>query len=479
MSNKQKAVSGGKWITLSTGVSIGVQFAQVAMLARLLDPADFGVVAISNLIIGFFVTFANLGFANSIIYKQESDRTVLSTLYWLNMLVGATIFLIIQFSTPAIVQFYKEPKLTQVLHLSSFYFLIVYVGQLYMFLLEKELRFREVATVEIGGTVLGAVVTVVLAFSGFAELSLIVGQLVSQTVKSTLQVWLGRSLFWPALRFQVTQIREHLQFGVFNLANGILGYVQSNADNFFIGSILGVKMLGYYQLAYQLSVFPIIRLNPIILQVAFPILAKMQQDNEGLKRAYLKILDALSFTNLPLLAGLFITAQSVVPLFYGPGWDESARLVQIFVFVGLFSCLGHPLFTLAYTKGKPDLLFYLNAASLVVKIPLVYILGHRYGVNGVAAAFVVTTIFDLTGNFLIVHSLVGDFLGQFLRNFVQPLVFALIMVAVILVYQRLIGAEGLLHTLVQVAIGGTVFIGLTLAFKMSLAEIKALRTVGA
>ncbi len=477
MSNKRKAVDGGKWITLSTVVSIVVQFAQVALLARLLDPADFGVVAVSNLIIGFFVTFANLGFANSIIYKQESDRTVLSTLYWLNMLVGVVIFLIIQLGTPAIVAFYKEPKLTRVLQLSSFYFVIVYVGQLYMFLLEKELRFKSVATVDIGGTVVGAIATATLAYMGFAEMSLIIGQLVSQTVKSTLQVWLGRSLFWPQFRFAFSKIREHLQFGLFNLADGILGYVQSNADNFFIGSILGVKMLGYYQLAYQLAVFPIIRLNPIILQVAYPILAKMQGDNAGLKRAYLKILDALSFTNLPLLAGLFITAESVVPLMYGPGWDESARLVQIFVFVGLFSCLGHPLFTLAFTKGKPNLLFYLNVATLLVKIPLVYIMGNLYGVTGIAASFVLATLFNLVANFWVVQYLVGDFLRDFFRNFIQPLAFSAIMVAIIALYKQFIGNEGLFHTLAQVALGGSIYGGLTLAFKMSLAEIKALRTV--
>ncbi len=376
MSNKQKAMNGGKWITISTVISTVFQFVQVAVLARLLAPADFGVVGVSNLIIGFFGVFANLGFSNSIIYKQETDRTVLSTLYWLNMLVGVFIFVVIQFTAPTIVSFYSEPKLERVLQLSSCYFLIVYFGQLYMFLLEKELRFKSVATIDITGTIIGTISTVGLAYNGFEELSLIVGQLVSQTVKTTLQIILGRPLFKPAFRFAINKVQEHLRFGVFNLGDGVLGFVQSNADNFVIGSILGVKMLGYYTLAYQLAVFPIIRLNPIVLQVAYPILAKMQDDNEGLKRAYLKILDVLTFCNLPLLAGLFITAESVVPLIYGPNWNETTHLIQIFVFVGLFSYLGHPLFTLAFTKGKPNLLFYLNLATLVVKIPLVYFIGN-------------------------------------------------------------------------------------------------------
>lgn len=475
MSNKQKAVSGGKWITFSTAISTVFQFVQVSILARLLAPDDFGVVSVSNLIIGFFVVFANLGFSNSIIYKQESDRTVLSTLYWLNMLVGALIFVVIQFSTPLIVSFYNEPKLEPVLRLSSFYFLIVYLGQLFMFLLEKELRFKSVATIDITGTVLGTITTITLAYNGFAEMALIIGQLVSQSVKSTLQIILGQSLFRPTFRFSIGQVKEHLRFGIFNLGDGILGFVQANADNFFIGSILGVKMLGYYTLAFQLAVFPIVRLNPIILQVAYPILAKMQDNNEGLKRAYLKILDALAFTNLPLLAGLFITAESVVPLIYGPGWDETTRLIHIFVFVGLFSCLSHPLFTLAFTKGKPNLLFYLNLVTLVVKVPLVYVLGHAYGVTGIAVAFLLATFFNMIANFWLVHYLVGDFMSLFLRNFVQPLFFCVIMVAVIALYKTTFGYEGIVHTIAQVALGGSVYIGLTLAFKMSFSELKALR----
>ena len=476
-SNKKKAMNGGKWITLSTVISTVFQFVQIAILARLLAPSDFGVVSISNLIIGFFGVFANLGFSNSIIYKQESDRTVLSTLYWLNMLVGVVIFVVIQFSAPAIVSFYGEPKLERVLQFSSWYFLIVYLGQLYMFLLEKELRFKSVATVDIVGTIIGSVTTITLAYSGFEELSLIIGQLVSQTVKSALQIMLGWPLFKPAFRFAIGKIQEHLRFGIFNLGDGVLGFVQSNADNFFIGSILGVKMLGYYTLAYQLAIFPIIRLNPIILQVAYPILAKMQNDNEGLKRAYLKILDVLAFCNLPLLAGLFITAESVVPLIYGPNWGETTHLIQIFVFVGLFSCLGHPLFTLAFTKGKPNLLFYLNLVTLLVKVPMVYVMGHAYGITGIAISFVLVTLFNLVLNFWLVHYLVGDFLSLFLKSFIQPVFFCVVMVAVIALYKSVIGYEGIVHTIAQIALGGATYVGLTLAFKLSFTELKALREV--
>ncbi|WP_460946077.1 MOP flippase family protein [Spirosoma daeguense] len=475
MSNTQKAMDGGKWITLSTVISTLFQFLQVAVLARVLDPADFGIVSISNLIISFFQLFSNMGFANSIIYKQESNRNVLSTLYFLNILVGVFLYALVHLSSPLIVTFYHEPKLAHVLEISSYYFVIGYFGQLYMYLLEKELRFKSVACIEIGASVIGTITTVTLAYNGFHELSLIIGTLVTQTIKSVLQIIFGWSLFKPALYFKLNAIQEHLRFGIYNMGDGILGFIQFNSDNIFIGGMLGVKMLGYYTIAYQLAIFPITKLNPIILQVAYPILAKMKDNNDGLKKSYLKILDFLSYCNLPLLAGLFITADSVVPLIYGPGWEKTTELIQIFVFISVFACLSHPLFTLAFTKGKPNLLFYLNLGTLVVKIPLVYIFGTYWGVTGIAIAFMLSTFLNMVANFAIAHSLIGDFIGVFLKNFAKPLLFCAIMIGVVALYKLFFGSTGVWNTVAEVCLGGATYAILTLLYKLPLSQIKSYR----
>lgn len=475
MSSKSAAINGGKWITIATVISTVFQFGQLFVLAHLLTPVDFGLMALSNLILTFFQLFTNLGFSNSIIYKQESDRTILSTLYVLNITLGLVIFSIIQVATPAIAAYKHEPRLADVLHLSSCYFLIVFFGQIYLFLMEKELRFRTIAIIEIIGTVLGTVTTLVLAFRGFHELSLVIGQLVMQALKTTLQVILGSSLFRPAFQFAFDKVGEHLRFGFFNLGDGILGFVQSNYDNLFISFVLGDTMLGLYTVAYQLAIFPITKLNPIILQVAYPVLAKMQNDNNELKRSYLKILDILSYCSLPLLAGLFITADSVVPLLYGAKWADTIGLIQIFVFIGMMMCLSHPLFTLAFTKGKPNLLFYLNLVTLIVKIPLVYWLGRQYGVTGAAVAFLLATAFNLLANFAVVHYLIGEFMGTFLRTVARPILFCLIMVVAIMIYKSVFGYEGIINAIAEITLGGAIYAGLTLAFKVSINELKSLR----
>jgi lipopolysaccharide exporter len=210
------------------------------------------------------------------------------------------------------------------------------------------------------------------------------------------------------------------------------------------------------------------------LQVAYPILARMKDNAADLKRSYLRILDLISYCNLPLLAGLFITADGVVPVAYGPNWEPAVGLIRIFVFVALFSCLGHPLFTLAYTKGKPNLMLYLNIGTLIVKIPLVFWFA-QWGVTGIAMAFVTATGLNLIADLWIAQSLVGPFMGAFLRNIARPLLFCGLMMGAIVAYKLLIGTGGWGHTLAQVALGGAVYAGLTLRFKLSWRELLGYR----
>jgi len=475
MNNKQKAIQGGKWMTTSTVISTVFQFIQIAILARLLEPTDFGIVSVSTMLISFFSMFTNLGFNNSIIYKQEKNIGTLSSLYFLNLFLGLVIFIIVLSCAPFIADFYNEPRLKDIIRVASLFFLIVYFGQIYSILMQKELQFKKLALIDIVGSSIGIVTTITFAYSGFKEYSLIYGQLSMQVFKTLSQICLGRSLFMPKLHYKYLEIKEHLKFGVYNLGDGIVGFLQSNSDNFLIGSMLGVKALGYYTLASQLAVFPMTRLNPIVLQVAYPIIAKMKENASEVKKAYLKILDFLSYCNIPLLGGLYITSDSVVPLIYGAGWEPTISLIKILVLVSLFMCLAQPLFTLAFSKGKPNLLFYLNICTLVIKIPLIYFLGKMAQSSGVAWAFVISTFLNLTINFFLVHSMIGSFLLPFLKNILKTFLFTALMIICVYLYKTFIGSQGIIHLLMQIFIGGTVFISLTLSYKFTLSDIRELR----
>jgi lipopolysaccharide exporter len=476
MSNKKLAISGAKWTTISTLINAILQFGQVAVLARLLEPSSFGLVSISTMVITFLGIFAHFGFSNSIVYKQESDNKVLSTIYYLNLIIGGIMFLVIYFCSPLLVLYYKEPRLEGVLQLAAFYFPIVFLGQIYNILIEKELRFKALALTDIASSLIGTGVTVLLAYKGMQAKSLIYGLLVTQGIKMVIQNFIGRKYFSPIKYFNLGQIKDHLKFGVYNIGDSLLSFANGNIDTILIGGVLGVKELGYYTIAYQIAIYPVVRICPIIVQICYPIMARMKENKEQLKSAYLKIVDFISYCNVPLLIGLYFMAANVIPLIYGAGWESTIPLIRIFVFTGIFSCLVYPLSTLAYCTGKPSLLFYYNLLAFIIKFPVIYIMAKYYGIIGIALGFLATTFIFLILNFFLVQYMVGNFIKVFLANIAKPLIFSAIMGLVIVLYKKFIGDDRLIDTILQISIGGAIYAALTLKYKLSFAEIKNLKS---
>lgn len=474
MSNQKVAINGAKWTTSATVVNTLLAFLQLVIVARVLEPSIFGLVSICTLVMNFFHIFANLGFTNSIISKQESDRKNLSTIFYASVALGLIMGVLIYMSAGILVDYYDEPRLGYVIKVSSFTFPLIYTSQIYWNLLQKELEFKILAFIEVVGAVINIILTVIFAYNGFEELSLIYSQLIFTAVKTVLYIVLGRKLFSPLLYFKLSEIKDHLRFGLYHLGEGILGFVNGNLENIVIGKVIGVKELGLYTIAYQLAVFPIYKLNPIIMQVSYPIMAKMK-DNEGLRRAYLKIVDFITFCNFPLLAGLFITSSAVVIIIYGPGYQDSAPLVKVILFVSIMACITAPASSLALSKGKPNIMFYLNLSSLIIKIPTLYFMSKYFGLIGIAYGYVINSFIDTVLIFLIVQSLIGDFFKIFLKNISKPIIFCIIMVLTITIYQHLFNNNGIYHLIAQVILGGTIYILLTLKYKMSLGEIMALK----
>lgn len=474
MSNQKVAINGAKWTTTATAVTTLLSFTQLAIIARFLDPSIFGLVSICSLVMNFFHIFANLGFTNSIISIQENSRKVLSTIFFASIALGFTMGILIFFSSGMVVDYYNEPRLSYVIRLSAFSFPLIYTGQIYWNLLQKELEFKILAVIDVICGIVNFISTIILAYKGYQELSIIYSQLFFIAIRTALYIILGRKLFTPMFYFKLKEIKAHLRFGIYHLGEGILGFVNGNLENIVIGKAIGVKELGLYTIAYQLAVFPVYKLNPIIMQVSYPIMAKMKE-NDGLRRAYLKIIDFITYCNLPLLAGLFITASSVVVLIYGQDYQGSVPLVRVLVLVSFMYCITAPSSSLALSKNKPNIMFYLNLSSLIIKLPTLYFFSKYFGLMGIVYGYVICTLIDTLVTFKIVESLVGGIFKQFIINVIKPLSFCFVMIAVIALYQHFVGNHGLVHVIAQVLIGGAVYVAFTLKYKLSLDEILSLK----
>jgi O-antigen/teichoic acid export membrane protein len=383
-------MSGVKWTGVATTLKAAVQLIQVAIVARLLDPSDFGLVAMASVAIAFGTAFADAGVSNAIFHFQETDRNTLSSLYWMTVLAGCTIFAVVNAGAPLIVALYDEPRLAGILFAFSFVFIVSSLGQQYQVLLQKDLRFRSLALRDMGSSIVGLLVTVVSAYRGAGAYALVLGQLAAATTGTVLLISLGSRTWRPLMHFSVDDLRRYLAFGAFQTGEKGLGLLSREIDRLTIGVLLGAEALGYYQIAHQLLMTPYRLAGPVLSRVAFPLLAKLQRDNGRLSSVYLQIVAGISLATFPIYAIMLAIPDLVVEVLFGVNWTRSADAFQILGFVGFFYATAHPTGSLLVAKGRADIGFYANLGRSALML-LGIAIGSRYGLEGVAIAVLAVT----------------------------------------------------------------------------------------
>lgn len=418
---KQQAITGTKWMSIST-VSISLaQVIQLIILAKLLKPSDFGLMGMSTVVIGFASAFADMGISNAIIYRQDNTKEKLSSLYWLNVFTGFLVFLILWVSSPLIAELYHEHRLTNLLLLTAAVFPIIAFGQQFQILLQKELKFYNLSKIEIISVFMGCLVTIYTAFYKQGVYSLIWGQIANALCKTVLLYIYGHNISPIQLHFNRKDLKDYLSFGIYQMGERTLNYTTSNLDFILIGSFLGAKALGYYVFAYNLIIVPMNKISPIITRVTFPIFAKIQDDIQYLKKGYLKTLKLISFINFPIYLGLAITANSLILTFFGSKWVPSVLLLQILVGVGLLRAIANPVGSLLMARGRADLGFIINLIFLLFQIPGIY-LGLHYGKTvGVAISFLILQmIYFFISYYIVIKELLGPCFLEYVYNLWIP-----------------------------------------------------------
>jgi O-antigen/teichoic acid export membrane protein len=475
MSLKSQAVSGVKWSGISMGAVTALQFVTLAVLARLLSPSDFGLMGMIMVVIGFARLFADMGISNAIIYRQDATREELSSLYWLNILAGIVVFFIVCGARPLITTFYHEPRVSNLIYLSSLIFLITPFGQQFQILLQKELKFDQLAKIEIIGSFANSATAITLAILGMGVFSLIWGQLAGSSLRVLLLSWWGWENWRPHFHFATQDLKGYISFGMYQMGEKAINYFNSNLDYLLIGSLFGAKALGYYTLAYNLILRPSLMINPIITRVAFPVFSRVQNDTEKLTRGYLKVLQLLSSVNFPMMAGLAVVAPIAVPVIFGEQWLPSIILVQILTVVGLLRSTGNPVGSLLLSKGRADLGFKWNLALMISQIPGLYLGAKLGGTVGVAIAFAILMCIYSVFNYLV---LIRSLLGPCLREYIQSMWPSLWMsgaMAVVVLFSGLFlqNMPKLLILIMQLLCGVLVYIGLmNYTQKMLVVEIR-------
>lgn len=411
---RQQAAAGGKWTAVSAVASVAIQLVQLAALGRLLEPSDFGLMAIMMVVIGLATSIADFGVGNYIVQVSVLSLRFFKRLFALSIALSVALSVAIALSASGFAAYFETPKLENLLPWLGLVVITSTISQIYFSVLQRALKFRVIAVADVFSAICGLVVSVGLAWFGYGVWSLITGQLALSLVK-VIYYYQAASIALKEVPYSCEgRIANALRFGYFQMGERIMNFLGWNLDKVIIGKLFGDRSLGIYSVAFQLMMRPFSVLNPVFTRVSLPIFAKIKNDDMRLRRGYLEVVRTIALIAFPIYVGIAIAAPAIVHILLGPKWSEAAPVVSVLCGLGFLFSLGNPIGTLILAKGRADLGFYVNVLALVVYATAYYV-GSGYGLIGVAFAFVVAAgaiLYPL--EFLLRWKLIGMGVGEYL-----------------------------------------------------------------
>lgn len=342
-------------------VVTALHLATMIILARFLPAEDFGLMAIMMVVIGFSQAFADMGISNAIIQRQDVTHNQLSSLYWLNVMSGSVIMVLVMLAAPLVAGFYERPELQGLLLQLSCVFLILSIGNQYRVLCQKNMQFGRMAAGEIFAAFCAFSIAVFCAVNGMGVKALVYGMIAQAVAGSLYFLVMGLKYHHrPAFVYKHSELSGYFGFGLYQMGEKSINYLGANMDNLIIGKFLGMQALGFYNLAWQLCQFPVQKINLVVNKVAFPVYARLQEDTDALNRQYASFLRAISIITIPVLTFLFYFAPDVIAILYGQGWELTAKLVPVLALVGIIKTIGNPGGALFLALGRADIGFWWN-----------------------------------------------------------------------------------------------------------------------
>jgi O-antigen/teichoic acid export membrane protein len=381
---KEKTIRGGVARLGAQGANFFLRIASLMILARLLGPKDFGLVGMVTAVTGVLGLFRDFGLSSAAIQRSDVTDEQASTLFWINLFVGALLGLLALGLAPAVAAFYREPRLIGVTAALAAGFLFNAAGVQHGVILQREMRFTALAVINTVSLIVGSVAGIGGALAGYGYWSL-VAMTVSLPLSTTIGVWLVTG--WvPGPPRRRSGIGSMARFGGILTMNGLVCYVANNMDKVLLGRVWGVDSLGIYGRAYSLISIPTDNLNVAAGEVAFSALSRLQDDPRRLKSYFLKGYSLVLAMTLPITMACALFADDLVLVVLGPKWTAAATIFRLLAPTSLTFAIVNPLGWLISSLGMAAR--GLKMALVIAPIMVAgFIIGLPYGPAGVAFAY--------------------------------------------------------------------------------------------
>ncbi|CAN5623788.1 lipopolysaccharide biosynthesis protein [soil metagenome] len=446
------------------------------IIARLLLPEEFGLVALAMVFVVLAQLFVDQGLGDAIVQRRQVAREHIDTAFAAAMLLGSVLTVTGFLVAGPIGGLLGEPRLGPLLSVLSLTFVMTAAGAIPMALLQRELRFRSLALRTLFSISVGGMVGIAMAYMGYGAWAL-VGQQLTAAAVSVVALWLA-SPWRPGLQFSRTAFRELFGFGVNVVGSDLMHYLTRYTDNFLIGVFRSTQELGIYAVGYRILDSTNSLLIGIARKIAFPGLSRLQGDPERTKRAYFRLTRLSAAIILPAYTGLALIAPELIRLVFGAQWVDSGPVAAVLFLVGPTFAVQGFAGALLMAAGRPDIVLRFRFINMLLTV-IGFTIAVPFGILAMAASFVIRGYLMLPVQLYYQRVYAGIPIGEYLARLRNPLAATGLMVAVALGARLLLGpdAERVALLVSQVVAGALAYVAATFVLDRSLI-LEALSVAG-
>jgi len=391
---KQKTISGFTWSFIESIIGQGITFFVGIILARLLSPQEFGLIGMLTIFIALSQLLTDSGFSHALIRKQNCTQQDYSTVFYFNIVLGISLYILLFIAANTISIFFREPILKPLIRVIGLAIIINSFTIIQNTLLTKQINFKLQAKISVVSFFISGIISIYMAYTGWGVWSLVALTLFKYSINSVL-LW-----FWnkwkPLWCFSKKSFVELFSFSGKLFVTQLIDALYRNLYYVIIGKYFSAAELGYYTRAEQFQSLPSVNLQGIIGRVSYPVLATMQNDTPRLRDTYKKLIRSTMLITFVLMLGMAASAKPMILSLVGEKWEPCIIYLQLLCFVGIFYPLSALNLNILYVKGRSDLALQIEIIKKMLFVP-VFVLAVMWGIKIMILSMI---ILSLIGSFI-------------------------------------------------------------------------------
>ncbi|TET14032.1 MAG: lipopolysaccharide biosynthesis protein [Actinobacteria bacterium] len=428
-----QTVTGINWNLRRVIVLTILKFIASVVLARLILPADFGIIVIATILTGFTGLFSTIGLESALIQKKLLNESHIRISFTLSIIFGILVYITIFFLAPFIAIFFKEPRLVLILRIISVIIPIHGIATIGTGMLIREMKFKSIFLIDITSYFIGyMLIGIILALLGFKVWSLVIGIVSNQFINLLLVLFIVK--IHKKFLIKIKESKELLVFGSGISLITIFTFFTNNIDNIVIGRFLSSDQVGIYNRAFNLMKLPFTNISEPISKVLFPFYSDLQYDIKNIEKAFMRSINAVALISFPILISMALLSKYIILGLYGTNWEGAIKVFQILCIAGILKVIYNLIGPVARATGNVFAEVWRQFIFVVILVGGA-VIGTRYGIEGVGIAVLLASIWLYLSMASISIKILKSswknyFLSQLYGFYISIILFVLILVMV-------------------------------------------------